>query len=207
VVDEGRRVINNIGRSASLYLTKNIFFFALALVTLIVTMSYPFSPAGLSIVNALTIGIPSFVLAMEPNKELVSGRFLPRVIYRALPAAMTDFVVVLGMLLFYDALGLPLDAVRSVATGLMGVVGILMVDRCSRPYTLIRKLLMVLIIVAFAGAFLFFKPLFALPPLGKGDAAILIVFALLAKPVMDLWSRGLDALRHRVEAFRGEWDV
>ncbi len=207
VVDEGRRVINNIGRSAALYLTKNIFFFVLSLTTLIVTLPAPFNPAGLSIVNALTIGLPSFVLAMEPNKELVSGRFLPKVIFRALPAALTDFVVVLGMLLFYDAVGLPGDAVRSVATGLMGVVGILMVDRCSRPYTLIRKLLIAAVTVSFVGAFLILKPYFSLPPMARGDTAVLIVFALLAKPVMDLWSRGLDALRSRVLKFRGEWDI
>ena len=207
VVDEGRRVINNIGRSAALYLTKNIFFFALALITLIVTMPAPFSPAGLSLVNALAIGLPSFVLAMEPNKERVSGRFLPKVIYRALPAALTDLVLVLGMLFFYDAVGLPQDAIRSVATGLMGVVGILMVDRCSRPYTLIRKILMVVISVGFVGGFILFKPWFNLPPIGKGDMAILIVFALLAKPVMDLWSKGLDVFRHKIEKFRGEWDI
>ena len=207
VVDEGRRVINNIGRSAALYLTKNIFFFLLALVTLIVSLAYPFSPAGLTIVNALTIGIPSFVLAMEPNKERVTGRFLPKVIYRALPAALTDLTVVLGMLLFYEAVGLPGDAIRSVATGLMGVVGILMVDRCSRPYTLIRKILIAVISAGFLGAFLFFKPLFALPPMGRGDTAILIVFAIMTKPVMDLWSRGLDALRKAIERFRGEWDI
>jgi len=207
VVDEGRRVINNIGRSAALYLTKNIFFFALAIVTLIVTMPAPFSPAGLSLVNGLTIGLPSFVLAMEPNKERISGRFLPKVIYRALPAGLTDLVLVLGMLFFYDAVGLPQDAVRSVATGLMGVVGILMVDRCSRPYTLIRKILMAVICVGFVGGFILFKPWFNLPPVGRGDLAILIVFALLAKPVMDLWSKGLDALRSRVLKFRGEWDI
>ena len=207
VVDEGRRVINNIGRSASLYLTKNIFFFALALVTLIVTLPYPFSPAGLSIVNALTIGVPSFVLAMEPNRERLSGRFLPGVIYRALPAALTDLTLVLGMLLFYEAVGLGGEAVRSVATGLMGIVGILMVDRCSRPYTLIRRILIIVISAAFAAAFLFFRPWFNLPPMEKGDWAVLIVFALLARPAMGLWSALLDALRRRVEKFRGEWDI
>ena len=111
------------------------------------------------------------------------------------------------MLFFYDAVGLPQDAVRSVATGLMGVVGILMVDRCIRPYTLIRKILMAVICVGFVGGFILFKPWFNLPPVGRGDLAILIVFALLAKPVMDLWSKGLDALRSKILRFRGEWDI
>ena len=207
VVDEGRRVINNIGRSASLYLTKNIFFFGLALITLIVALPYPFSPAGLSIVNALTIGIPSFVLAMEPNKSRVTGRFLPGVLYKALPAALTDLILVLGMLFFYDALELPTDSVRTVATGIMGVVGILMVDRTSRPYTPIRRALIAVISLAFVAAFLFFKPWFSLPPAGKAGTAVLIVFALLAGPVMNLLCRGLDAARARILRIRGEWDV
>ena len=91
--------------------------------------------------------------------------------------------------------------------GLMGAVGILMVDRCSRPYTLIRKILMGVITVGFAGGFLLFKPWFNLPPMAKGDWAVLIVFALLAKPVMDLCGNALDLIRSRVERFRGEWDL
>ena len=207
VVDEGRRVINNIGRSASLYLTKNIFFFLLAAVTLIGVLPAPFSPAGLSIVNGLTIGLPSFILAMEPNKQRVEGRFLPQVLYRALPAALTDLVLVLGMLFFYHALELPEDSVRTVATGLMGIVGLWMVDRTSRPYTRLRRVLIVGITVLFAAAFLFFKPWFTLPPAGKAGAAIFIVFALLAKPVMDTISKGLDGLKKLILRFRGEWDV
>ena len=89
VVGEGRRVINNIERSASLYLVKNIFTFFLSFITLIFTLPYPYTPAQLSLVNALTIGIPSFVLAMEPNENLVSGKFLRNVIFRALPTAMS----------------------------------------------------------------------------------------------------------------------
>jgi len=207
VVDEGRRVINNIGRSASLYLTKNIFFFGLSLITLLVALPAPFSPAGLSIVNALTIGIPSFILAMEPNKARVEGRFLPRVLYKALPAALTDLFLVLGMLWFYGVMEIPQDSIRTVATGIMGVVGLLMVDRTSRPYTPIRRALIVGISVAFAIAFLFFKQWFSLPPAGKQGWAVLIVFALLAKPLMDLLSRGLDALRRKILHLRGEWDI
>ncbi|MBR4692795.1 MAG: HAD-IC family P-type ATPase [Oscillospiraceae bacterium] len=207
VVDEGRRVINNIGRSASLYLTKNIFSFCLALFTLLVALPYPFSPAGLSIVNGLTIGIPSFVLAMEPNRSRVEGRFLPRVLYRALPAALTDFLLVLGMLFFFHVTEIPTEPVRTVATGIMGVVGVLMVDRTSRPYTPLRRALVIGIAAAFAAAFLFFKPWFSLPPLGKQGAAVFAVFALLAKPLMDLLSRGLDALRAQIGRIRGEWDI
>ena len=87
VVAEGRRVINNIERSASLYLVKNIFSFCLAFFTLFATLPYPFSPAQLTLVSAVTIGIPSFILAMEPNESLVKGKFLRNVLFRAPPAA------------------------------------------------------------------------------------------------------------------------
>ena len=72
VVAEGRRVINNIQRSATLFLVKNIFSFALAIVSLIFTMPYPFTAAQLSLVSSLTIGFPAFVLAMEPNENIAT---------------------------------------------------------------------------------------------------------------------------------------
>ena len=207
VVQEGRRVINNIERSASLYLVKNIFSFCLALITLFFALPYPFSPAGLSLVNALTIGVPSFVLAMEPNHNRVTGRFLPNVLFRALPAAMTDLLLILGVLLFYAVLPLPQEGIKTVATGVMGVVGLLMVHRTCRPYTRIRKLMMALCTLAFAFAYLFLKVWFTLPPLGKEGLLILAVFALLAKPVMDFVAAWLERLNAWVARRRDDMDL
>ena len=82
VVAEGRRVINNIERSASLFLVKNIFSFILTLLALISASMYPFKPAQLSLVSALMIGIPSFFLALEPNTDMVKGKFLRNVLFR-----------------------------------------------------------------------------------------------------------------------------
>jgi cation-transporting ATPase E len=107
VVLEGRRVINNIERAASLFLVKNIFSFLLALVSLFFALPYPVSPAQLSLVSTLTIGIPSFILAMEPNESLVSGRFITNIIYRALPAGITNLLLVLGILLFQIGFAIP----------------------------------------------------------------------------------------------------
>ena len=107
VVMEGRRVINNIERSASLYLTKNIFSIVLAVITLFFTLPYPLEPAQLSLISVLTIGIPSFVLALEPNKSLVRGHFMQNVLYRSLPAAYTNLFMVIGVLLFFLAFDIP----------------------------------------------------------------------------------------------------
>ncbi len=207
VVQEGRRVINNIQRSASLYLVKNIFSFCLSIITLCFTLPYPFSPAGLSLVNIVAIGIPSFVLAMEPNHSLVTGRFLPNVLYKALPAALADLVLILGILTFYSVLDLDPESLKSVATGVMGVVGLMMVDRVSRPYTKLRIALISVMSAFFAVAYLFFKPYFTLPPMEKEAWLIFAVFALLARPVMAFFARWLDKLTEFVQSRRKEMDL
>lgn len=184
VVQEGRRVINNIERSASLYLVKNIFSFILAFITLFATLPYPFTPAQLSLVSALTIGIPSFILAMEPNNSRVTGRFMRNVITRALPAAMTDIILIVGILLFYVAFHLNEGALSSICTAVMGVVGLLMVHETCKPYNKIRTAMMVFVCVGFVFSFFVLKNFFTISALQWSDALILIVFVALAGPVM-----------------------
>lgn len=199
VVQEGRRVINNIERSASLYLVKNIFSFFLAFITLFAALPYPFTPAQLSLVSTLTIGLPSFVLAMEPNKNRVQGHFLQNVIFRALPAAAANLFLIVGVLLFYLAFGLSESSLSTICTVLMGVVGVLMVHKTSKPYNGLRLAMMFVISIAFILAFFFVKDFFELAVLSWPDVLILVVFALLANPVMNTVSGWLDALR---ELFR-----
>ena len=202
VVAEGRRVINNIERSASLYLVKNIFSFFLAFFTLFATLPYPFSPAQLTLVSAVTIGIPSFILAMEPNESLVKGKFLRNVLFRALPAAMTDLAMVVGILLFYIAFHLDDTAMITICTGVMGIVGLMMVHRTCQPYNTIRKVMIVVLGVLFVVAYFGFPALFNLQKLDLQSALILIVFGLLSWPVMKAFCRLNDHMRARFEAWR-----
>ena len=202
VVAEGRRVINNIERSASLYLVKNIFSFFLAFFTLFATLPYPFSPAQLTLVSAVTIGIPSFILAMEPNESLVKGKFLRNVLFRALPAAMTDLAMVVGILLFYIAFHLDDTAMITICTGVMGIVGLMIVHRTCQPYNTIRKVMIVVLGVLFVIAYFGFPTLFNLQKLDLQSALILIVFGLLSWPVMKAFCRLNDHMRARFEAWR-----
>ena len=195
VVQEGRRVINNIERSASLYLVKNIFSFCLAFITLFATLPYPFTPAQLSLVSALTIGFPSFVLAMEPNKSRVEGHFLKNVIFRALPAAAANLFLMVGVLLFYLAFGLSEAALSTICTAVMGIVGLLMVHRTSKPYNKLRLSMMLVITAAFAVSFFFLKDFFELAVLAWPDILVLVVFALLANPVMNTVASALAAMQ------------
>lgn len=194
VVMEGRRVINNIERSATLFLVKNIFSMLLAVVSLIFSLPYPFTAAQLSLVSSLTIGFPAFILAMEPNESLVKGKFLRNVIGRALPAALTDFVLIIGVLLFYYAFHIEQDMMSTICAVIMGIVGILVIVRICRPFTLIRKLLIAAVSVAFAFSAVFLKELFTLSPLDFSGMLLLVVFALLAWPALQLAYRGQEAL-------------
>ena len=195
VVAEGRRVINNIERSASLYLVKNIFTFFLAFFTLFATLPYPFSPAQLSMVNGVTIGIPSFILAMEPNENRIRGKFLRNVIFRALPCAMTDLVLIVGILLFYIAFHIDDTSMSTICTGVMGIVGLMMVHRTSKPYNKLRIAMIIVLTLSFLVAFFFLPEIFTLKTLNFQSMLILVVFGLLAWPVLSLFSRLNDRLR------------
>ena len=185
VVAEGRRVINNIERSATLFLVKNIFSFALAIVSLIFTMPYPFTAAQLSLVSSLTIGFPAFVLAMEPNESIVKGKFLRNVLRSALPPALTDFVLIIGIMLFYYAFRLPSEMMSTICAVTMGIVGILVIVRLCKPFTFLRKLLIAAVCIAFVFSAVVLKRLFTLAPLDFPGMLLLVVFALLAWPALN----------------------
>lgn len=113
----------------------------------------------------MTIGIPSFILAMEPNENLVQGKFLRNVMFRALPTAMTDLVLIVGTMLFYLAFHLDDTLLSTICTGLMGIVGLLMVYNTSQPFNTIRKIMMIGVSVAFFACYFFIPTLFTLTPL------------------------------------------
>lgn len=202
VVKEGRRVINNIERSATLFLVKNIFSFTLAIVSLIFTIPYPFTAAQLSLVSTLTIGLPAFVLAMEPNENRISGKFLSNVIKRALPPAMVDFVLIIGVILFDVAFGMDEQVLSTVCTIIMGVVGILVLLRLCKPMTTLRKVLIISIIVTFAFSALFLNELFALSSLDFAGALVMVVMSLLAWPALQFAYRIGDYLGKTLAAKR-----
>jgi cation-transporting ATPase E len=189
VVEEGRRVINNIQRSASLYLVKNIMSFFLALITLFAGFPYPFVPIQLTLISALTIGIPSFVLALEPNHELVRGRFMQNVLRRALPGGLTNIVLMVGIELFTLAFTFERATLGTLATVLMGFVGILVLYYISRPMDWKRWLLLGTMAVAFVVAVLRYGSVFQLTQLDFQSGLVITVFLMLAPSVIWAFER------------------
>lgn len=184
VVAEGRQVINNIERSASLFLVKNIFSFLLALISIIAVFEYPLQPVQISLVSGLTIGIPSFILALEKNEKRVSGRFLANVIYKALPAALTDLIVVIGVILFADAFEISQEISSSIITILMGLVGFTMIFTLCRPFNKRRVLLICSLALLFLGALILMPSFFEITHPDYGGYLVLGVFTLLIPSVI-----------------------
>ncbi len=200
VVAEGRRVINNIERSAALFLVKNIFSFFLALISLAATLPYPISAAQLSLMNVFTIGIPSFILALEPNENRITGRFLRNVLYRALPAGLTDVLLILGATLFTYAFDLPSQSLSTIATITLSTVGLMMLFKICRPFNTLRRVLWGGCAAGLVFCLLFMKDFFLISSLDYGSTLVLVVFMLLSWPVMWVISKGLDKTKTFVGA-------
>jgi len=202
VVAEGRRVINNIERSAALFLVKNIFSFSLAVISLIFTLPYPVTSAQMSLVSALTIGAPGFVLAMEPNTARIKGKFLPNVIYRALPGGLTDLILVLGVILFCMVFQVGENMMSTVCAIILNIVGLMVVHYTCKPYNLLRKAMMTGLTVAFVFCVLLLPQLFTLTSLDLPGAMILVVFALLSAPALMVIRRAQDKLKFGIDSLR-----
>ena len=193
IVGEGRRVINNIQRAASLFLVKNILSLGLALVTLITRQPYPFQPLHLTLISALTIGTPSFFLAMEPNYERVTGRFLPTVLRRALPGGLANLLLVLLAQLVLTRLGMPTAQISTVCAALVGCVGMLVLWDVCKPFDWFRRVLWCAMGGALVFCFWVLPGFFELQHGSWADTLVMLVM-LLAAPTVLAVSHKLVAL-------------
>jgi cation-transporting ATPase E len=192
VVAEGRRVINNIQRASALYLVKNILSFFLAIVTLFAAFPYPFVPIQLTLVSALTIGIPSFFLALEPNHDLVRGKFMHNVLRRAFPGGLTAIFVILFAELFVYAFQLKLTELSTICVILMAINGLTVVYYAARPLNTPRLVLIITMAVLLVVAVTTQGALFSLTALSFPAWLVMIVLALLVVPVQMTIERLFD---------------
>ena len=176
IVGEGRRVINNIQRAATLFLVKNIFSLGLSIISIFTNLPYPIVPLHLSVISSLTIGVPSFFLAMEPNYERVRGRFLRGVLRRAFPGGLTNLFVVLAAQLFMVTFDLPEEPISTVCASLLSFTGLLVLFQTCKPFDRFRRLIWGAMAVALVGCFTLLRGFFELE---TGSAQIGLVMATL----------------------------
>lgn len=192
VVEEGRRVINNIQRSAALYLVKNIMSFFLSIITALAAFPYPFTGIQITLISMVTIGIPSLVLALEPNHEIVRGGFMKNVLRRALPGGLTNIVLIVGIELFTLAFTFEHTTLSTLATVLMGFVGLLVLYYISKPLDWKRWTLLGTMTAAMIVAVLAFGSFFGLTSLDFQSWLVIVVFLMLAPSVIYVFETAFE---------------
>lgn len=203
VVLEGRRVVNNIQRSASLFLVKNIFSLLLSLISVVFMFTYPLEPSQISLISMFTIGVPAFFLALEPNKNIIKGHFLTNVFLKALPAALTDALAVGALVIFGRTFGVHSKDISTAATMLLAIVGFMILYKISAPMNKFRVGILGGCIAGLLFCSIFLKDLFGITGMTMECVMLFVVFAIATEPVLRYLTVLVEKLRFYYLRLRG----
>lgn len=162
VVHEGRRVVNNLERSGSLFLVKNIFSICLALLAICFNVKYPLKPSQISLVSMFTIGLPAFLLSQAPNTDLIRGKFIRNIISKALPGGLTDTLLVIIAVILGNVYNLNEGDISTAATFLLAIVGLMIVYDVAKPLTMYKGIIIIISILGIVMCSTYLKELFAI---------------------------------------------
>ena len=209
VVAEGRRVINNIQRAASLFLVKNIFSLFLSIITLFTAWPYPLEPIHLTVISSMTIGIPSFILTFEPKYDRVKGKFLPSVLRRAFPGGLTNVFVVLICQAFMAVFGLPKEEVSTICAAILSFVGLLVLFQICKPFNLFRRCLWFAMVAGIVVCFTLLGDILDLRT-WSGEVRLVMATLLLMTPtvfftIQHVFDAVYDARQKLIAWVTGKW--
>ncbi len=194
VVIEGRRVVNNVQRSAVLFLVKNIFSILLALLSLVISFTYPLEPSQISLISMFTIGFPGFLLALEPNKNRIKGHFLKNVLIKALPAGLTDVLAVGALVVCGEVFSLPKNDIATASTMLLSAVGFMILTKISAPLNPLKNGIIIFNILGLVFCGIFLHQLFAISEMSNICVLLLIVFSFAAESLFRYLTIGIEKL-------------
>lgn len=203
VVFEGRRVVNNIQRSSSLFLVKNIFSLLLSVFSAVFLITYPLEPSQISLIGMFTIGIPGFLLALEPNKNRIQGHFLKNVLLKALPAGLADVLAVGALVVCGNVFSLPKEDIATASTMLLCVIGFMILINISKPFTPIKYGILALNVTGLVLCGIFLKSLFALTSM-KSEISILlmVVFSFAGESIYRNLRKLIELLDSKLDEFK-----
>lgn len=203
VVFEGRRVVNNIQRSSSLFLVKNIFSLLLSVFSAVFLITYPLEPSQISLIGMFTIGIPGFLLALEPNKNRIQGHFLKNVLLKALPAGLADVLAVGALVVCGNVFSLPKEDIATASTMLLCVIGFMILINISKPFTPIKYGILALNVTGLVLCGIFLKSLFALTSM-KSEISILlmIVFSFAGESIYRNLRKLIELLDSKLDEYK-----
>ncbi len=189
IVNEGRQDINNIQRSATLFLTKNMFSLMLGLFSIFMLTAYPLQPTQIALINGFNIGLPATLLALEKNNKRQKGNFLRNVMLRCMPAALTAFAVIAAMAKFGETFDISVEDVSVAATYLFGVVTLMILIQICEPLNLFRGVILVGCLGALIFTGIWLHDLFSISLISERSFMLMVVFAIAAEPLIRYLTR------------------
>ena len=199
VVGEGRRTINNIERSSSLLLVKTIYTVLLILFSIGVSTKYFFVPIQLTLITGFTIGIPSFILALEPNHDLVTGNFLLKVVSKALPVSLTVVFNIILITAFQSTFHLSYELTSTLSVFLTATTGFIFLYRICKPFNFLRTILYFSLLFGFAYCAIFQYEFFSISEITTETLLIFIVLYICSMYVFDKLNHLIKYLFHKLD--------
>ena len=175
VVAEGRRVVNNIQKSSSLFLMKTIFAICISIFVLCIGKPYPFSPIQLTILEMLVIGLPSFCLALQPNINRIKGRFLANVIRNTLPAGLCMVGSVIAIYIYQMFTPITTDVLVTMSSLAVIATGFISLFHMCKPWNLLKAIMYVACLSIAISLITFLPSLFKYVPMSYTDKLILVI--------------------------------
>ncbi len=195
VVMEGRKVVNNLERSGSLFLVKNIFSLIMSTMAIFLSITYPLKPAQISLISVFTIGLPGLCLSQIPNRELIKGKFMTNILLKALPAGITDAIIVAAMIFFGNIFKSHQEDISTASTILMSVVGMMILLRIAKPMNALKWAIWGMCGILLTLSMLFLSSFFGISGMSIQCILLCVNFSIIAEPMLRYLTMLIDGIR------------
>lgn len=197
IVDEGRRVVNNIERVASMFLVKTTYSFILSILVIILSHEYPFYPVQLSLIGSICVGVPSFFLALEPNYNKVTGNFMVKVFRNALPSGICVFINIFFLIMVTNLFNISYDDVRIIVVSLTGFINLRLLYNICKPLNLQRQILLVGCTITFFELLILLPSLFLVNKYSIINVIVIIIMSISNTYIISFLEEVYDKLFKR----------
>lgn len=204
IVNEGRRVVNNIKRVASMYLIKTTYSLLLSLLSIVLSYEYPFYPIQLSLISAICVGIPSFFLALEPNYAKVEKDFIVKVFRNALPNGITVVLNIFILIMFCGVFSKSFEDYRLVIVCLTGFITLRLLYTICKPLNLWRKILLLFCSISFFELLILLPDLFLVSKFDIVSIVFIAVLGFIDTYIIDFIEEMYDKIVEKVRGWKNE---
>ena len=195
VVAEGRRVVNNIQKSSSLFLMKTLFTIIVSVMVLILGKSYPFSPAQFMVLEYFVIGLPSFFLALQPNHNIIKGKFISNLLKNALPAGLTLVLNAVAIYLFQHVMHISNGTLATMASIAITCTGLIVLFNLCKPFNALRGILLFTMSALALAIIIFFPGLLNYVSLTTTELLFTIIVIETSYPVFCMLTKAFDSIK------------